>query len=250
MEPIQTTQSSEQTRAKAISTGETPLQTSNVILGLPNKPITAPLLDNSAVLSSPWSYSDLISQKRLVADLTISTSSEGIVWVFRNTWLNVMQTFIKRLEPLFTMKSWTIEFELMVQSNFQQVGQAILFYTNIPEELVPYHFNLTIPADATDPMLNYLFQTQMPHLKIPFGENSNFKFPLDWISPFKSGFGASSFRARNAVNAPDYDMGTLRLAIAFPMEVATGVTPELSIRIYGSLKNVTYGGYVPTDAII
>lgn len=250
MEIIQTTQNSEQSRAKALGTGETPLQAGNVLLGLPTKPTPASLMDNSSVLSQPWTYTDLISQKRQLADLTVTTSSQGIIWTYQNSWQNVLNTFIKRLEPLFVMKSWTINFEFEVQSNFQQIGQMIIYYSNIPEVLESYHFNLKTQAEATDPSLNYLFQTQMPHIKVPMGQDSRPCFQLKWLSPFKSGFGASSFNVRDSSGPPDYDMGTLRMAVPWPMEVAPNVTPQLSLRIYGFLSDVTYGGYVPLDSVI
>lgn len=249
MEIIQTTQNSEQTRAKALGTGEQPLPTGNVLLGLPSKPTPAPLMDISAVSSQPWSYSDLISQKRVIADITVDTSSEGILWTYQNSWKNICSTFIKQLEPLFVAKSWTVNFEFEIQSNFQQVGQIVIFYSNLPQLLESYHFNLRVSTDS-DPVLNYLFQTQMPHIKVPMGQNSRPIFQLKWLSPLKTSFGTSSFNVRDSLDGPDYDMGTLRLAVPWKMETSTGVSPQLSIRIFGFLSDVTYGGYVPNDKII
>ena len=250
MDPIQTTQNSEQSRAKALGTGEQPLPQGNVLLGLPSKPTPSPLTDISAISAPAWNYTDLISQKRVMADVTIGLTTSGIVWSFHNDWKTVCETFIKTLDPLFVMKSWTINFEFNVQSNFQQLGQIVVFYTNIPQLLESYHFNLTTPADATDPALNYLFQTQMPHIKFPMGQDSKGIFELKWLSPLKASFGSAAFNARNSADVPNYDMGTLCMAVPWPMEVSTGVSPQLSVRIYGYLTDVTYGGYIPNDNII
>ncbi|UHR49690.1 MAG: hypothetical protein GuPV2_gp1 [Guiyang polycipivirus 2] len=248
MEIIQSQNTTEKlSRAKEIDTGAIPLPMSNVLLGLPVKPTTQDLTDRSSVSTKNWDWKDIVSQKRLVADIEITSASKGRIWSFGNNWQNVQTSIFGNLEPVFTLKSWTINFEFEFRSNFQQVGQSCIFYSNLPANMLSYHFNLA--SLNPHPFDDYSIMTQLPHRKVPMGEDVNVTVSLKWLSPFKSAFGTSSYDIIN-YDTSSYDMGTLYLAVPFPMQFAMNVTPNNSVRIWAYLSDVTYGGYAPSDKII
>nr|WPV63612.1 MAG: hypothetical protein [Wufeng shrew polycipivirus 2] len=238
-------------RAKQIDTAATTLPMSNVLLGLPYKPTTVCETDKSGVQAKSWTYQELIGQERLISDILVTTSSNGIIWQYQNSWQNVLTNIVRnKMDMLFALKSWTLSFRFQFESVFQHVGEFVIFYSNLPQTAYSYHFNL--PDKTNPPFENYMVQTQLPHRKIPMGEEVNCEVDLKWVSPLKSAFGVTSFNINSldAVIGPLYDMGTLFLAIPWPLEIATGVTPTSSVRIWASLKDVTYSGYRPTDDVL
>nr|UMO75681.1 MAG: putative capsid protein 1 [Polycipiviridae sp.] len=237
-------------RAKDIDTGAIPLPMSNVILGLPVKPDPSNVTEKSGVISPTWTLQDLLSQKQLLTDININPNITGIVWEFTNSWRDVVSKVLRpNLASAFCLKSWTINFDFQFRSNFQQVGQFVIFYSNLPKLAYSYHFNLESIAASTHPYVNYIYQTQLPHRKIPMGENVDVPVSLKWVSPLKSSFGAPRFSVSGSEFGSDplYDMGTLHLAVPWPMEVSTGVTQDMTVRIWVSLSDVTYSGYIPDD---
>lgn len=257
MEQVQTQKNNvSETRAKQIDTGATPLPMSNVIIGLPRKPSTPALDTRVGATAQTWTWESIVSQRRKIADIKVDQSSKGVIWSFHNTWSNVLKTiFRNQLESLFTLKSWTIVFEFEFRTNFQQVGQFVVFYSNLPSNNKSYHFNLQQNTDP-DPYEDYLIQTQLPHRKIPMGESVDVNVDLKWLSPMKGAFGNTSMLVygstpSDTVATDDlYDMGTLFLAVPWPMELGMNVTPDCSVRIWASLADVTYAGWMPNDTSI
>lgn len=257
MEQIQTQNDNVETsRAKQIDTGATPLTMSNVIIGLPFKPTTSNLETRVGTSAANWTWKDLVSQKRLVTDLLVTTGTRGIIWNFHNTWRNVCNTIFRHnMDVLFTLKSWTINFEFEFRTSWQQLGQFIVFYSNLPQNNFSYHFNLATVNDP-NPYENYMIQTQLPHRKVPMGEDVNCVTSLKWLSPLKASFAVNNLLIDGSepsatVAADDmYDMGTLFLAVPWELEVATGVTPDCSVRIWAYLSDVTYAGYQVRDTSI
>ncbi|BBM96511.1 putative capsid protein [Colobopsis shohki virus 1] len=243
MEVIQPT-TKEQSRAKEIDTGAVPLPMSNVLLGLPIKPTTVDQVDRSAVKAQPWTWQDLVSQPKHLSDINVTSTSTGIVYTFRNTWNNVQNLIFRKLDPLFTLKSWTVKLDFEFRSNFQQVGQFVLFYSNLPPTLNSFHFGVT------EPYTDYALITQLPHRKIPMGEDVNCCVLLKWISPFKSAFGNGQYLPAGDHNSSNYDMGTLHLSVPFKMEAAQGVVANTTVRVWASLVDVSYSGYAPSDTVI
>jgi hypothetical protein len=234
-------------RAKEIDTGAIPLPMSNVILGLPYKPDpTVSYKQGSA--AQTWTYKDLVSQKKLIADLVVNTNSTGVIWTFNNTWENVLNThFSGGLRALFGLKSWTMSFMFEFRSNFQQVGQFCLFYANLPKVLETYHFDIQKQESAYK---DYGIMTQLPHRKIPMGEDQDCIVSLKWLSPHTSAFGTDMYAWRSdpsSDSSPWYDMGSLRLAVPFPMQVATGVDSTMTVRVWSWLEDFTAGAYHPQD---
>lgn len=258
MEPGQQGKNEEHARAKEIDTGAFPLQMSNVVLGLPYKPDPTAVLHGTAK-TRPWSYGDLVSQHKLLADLTISAGNSntagtsGRVWHFRNTWRNVVNThFGLNFKKLFGLKSWTVNFRFQFRSNFQQVGQSLISYTNIPAQLWDYH-GLTTEARSLFDIGDYMVHTQFPHRKIAMGEDVDVEVALRWLSPFEASFGTDvyDYEGDGVKNSwsEGYDMGTLFLSVPFSMEVATGVDPSMSVRIWSWLTDITYAAYTPEDSV-
>lgn len=242
MEVIQTT-TQEKGRAKEIDTGAIPLPMSNVLLGLPIKPTTIDIVDNSAVSAQTWTWQDLVSQRKLISDINIDTNSSGIVFSFRNTWNSIQTNIFRNFDFLFTLKSWTLNLHFEFRSNFQQVGQFVIFYTNLPPTLNNFHFGNSTPYS------DYALITQLPHRKIPMGEDVNLNVQLKWLSPFKSAFGNGQYIPSGYSQFVNYDMGTLHLSVPYKMEVAQGVTSNTTVRVWVSLSDVSYAGYSPSDKI-
>nr|UMO75645.1 MAG: putative capsid protein 1 [Polycipiviridae sp.] len=241
-------------RAKEIDTGAIPLPMSNVILGLPYKPDPTTSIKQGSV-SQSWTYADLISQKKLIADLKVDTKSEGTIWTYQNTWDNVLKTHFSGengIRLLFGLKSWTISFMFEFRSNFQQLGQFCIFYSNLPKVLETYHFDIKKQESA---FKDYGIITQLPHRKIPMGEDQDCIVSLKWLSPHTSSFGNDMYQW-NALEpsaeeyTPWYDMGVLRLAVPFPMHVASGVDSTMTVRIWSWLSDFTTGAYHPQDSLL
>lgn len=249
MEVIQSTKQANNSRAKEIDTGAVPLPFSNVEIGLPIKPDPTQI-DKTGTSTNSWRYEDIVGQMKLMADLPVSTSTKGYLWSFQNTWVNVAKFhFRNNMDKLFGIKSWKLKFLFEFRSNFQQVGQLCLFYSNLPSIATSYHFNTQ--AATTDPYDDYTVMTQLPHRKIPMGEDVDIPLTCTWISPFKGSFATSRFKIDDAGNFdPIYDMGTIFLYVPFEMQVATGVDPQMTVRIWSSLSDVQYSAYQPSDSAI
>lgn len=238
-------------RAKEIDTGAIPLPMSNVILGLPYKPDPTTSRKQGSVAQS-WTYGDLVSQKKLVADIIVNTNSKDELWTFNNTWDNVLNLHFQGTEfrKLFGLKSWTINFMFEFRSNFQQLGQFVIFYANIPKVLETYHFDI---QKQTSAFKDYGIMTQLPHRKIPMGEDQDCIVSLKWLSPHTSSFGSDmySWGATPSLDfSPWYDMGMLKLSLPFPMQVATGVDSTMTVRIWSWLSDFTTGAYHPQDSAL
>lgn len=241
-------------RAKEIDTGAIPLPMSNVLLGLPYKPDPTTSIKAGSVARS-WTYADLVSQKKLIADIQIDNTSEGTIWTFQNTWDNVLKTHFSGddgIRLLFGLKSWTISFLFEFRSNFQQVGQVCIFYSNLPKVLETYHFDV---RNQQSVYKDYGVITQLPHRKIPMGEDQDCVVSLKWLSPHSSSFGNDMYEWSAAEPNPDsltpwYDMGSLRLAVPFKMQVSTGVDPTMTVRVWSWLSDFTAGAYHPQDKLL
>lgn len=250
MEILQESVNVNQSRATEIDTGATPLSMQNVLLGIPEKPQER--VEKISSISQPWSFTDLVSQQKLLTTLRITTdttkNTTTPIWSFRNTWRNVFDLHFRSMKDLFTLKSWTLNFLFEFRSTFQQVGQFNVVYSNIPKPLIPY----LVGRDAFG---SYLIQTQLSHRKVFMGEDSDLRVSLKWLSPFKSSFDFERYYPGDTAPQPmnslpvvdDYDMGQLMLYVPFPMQVAAGVDNAMSVRIWTYLSDVDYAGYSIAD---
>lgn len=247
MEAIETQKNIVQSRAKEIDTGAVPLPLSNVMFGIPRKPDPTSSYSVPSA-SQPWTYASLVTQKKRIADLKIDTSSSGKIWEFPHTWENVLKThFTSDFRKLFGLKSWTLNFTFEFRSMYQQLGQFVVFYSNLPQLLEHYHFG---KINAAEDPFSYLVMTQLPHSKIPMGECVDLNVSLLWNSPHSSSFGTDSFITDVGTDAPEYDMGTLKLYVPFPMQVGKGVDSTMTVRIWTWLSDFNYSDYRPSDSIL
>lgn len=242
MEPSEQEKTIQLSRAKEIDTGAIPLPMSNVLLGLPYKPDPTSV-DKTAGSTQMWTYSDLVSQKKLLADIKVDQQSSGVIWKFDNNWNNVIKTHFGSIKKLFGLKSWTINFKFEFRSNFQQVGMLNIFYSNSPASMVPYHF---FPVE--NPFDDFTVQCQLPHRKIMMGEDQDCDISLSWISPHKMAYGTEMFGIEDLT--PVYDQGQLFLAVPFKMETASGVDSVMTVRIWTFLTDFKTGAYKPYDDIL
>lgn len=231
-----------QSRAKEIDTGAIPLPFSNVLFGLPYKP--DPATNDTRGISAPkWDYGDLISQKKLVTTLSINTDSEGEIWSFWNTWQNVVDLHVGSLKRIMMMRHWDLNFLFEIRSNFQQVGQLVILYSNAPKHAAQFL--------RPNWQIRYANQCQLPHIKVLMGEDVDVPLTIKWNSPLK-GETDSEFESSDSGYAysPGYDMGEIKLLVPFKMQVAKDVWPTMSVRIWSWLSSTTYGGYMGKDSII
>lgn len=250
MENLTISQNTISSRAKEIDDGVPPSSMENAILGLPYKP-NSEIIDENSAVSQKWSFQDIISQKKLVADIPVDTSTTGVIWEYRNTWSNVIKNHFRNLKDLFLLKSWNLAFVFEFRSNFQQVGQFLVSYSNCPRPLVDL---LVTEGDFA----KYELQTQLPHRKIFMGEDQNLIVQLKWNSPHKSSIYSILMDYANTVDETgeipyipdDYDMGFIQLSVPFKMEVAAGVISTMNVRIWSYLTDLQYSGYTPSDSII
>lgn len=243
MEPLQNQVQEEKARAKEIDSGTYPLSMENVILGLPYKP-NSTILDQGSVSAQKWTYGDLVSQRKLITTLSVSSANyaNSELWSFTNSWHNVHNTHFRTLQDLFLAKSWTLNFEFEFRSNFQQVGMFCVSYCNVPKRLIPYLY--------TPYFYFYNQQCMLPHRNVFAGEDQNLKISLKWNSPLKaslSDYYAGESSTGSHPNADDYDMGWIMLTNPAPIQVAQGVDNTMTIRIWSWLSDIEYAGYYPTD---
>lgn len=212
------------------------------MLGLPTKAIENRSF--SSAIAPQWTYEELQSQCKLIKTIKITPDSSGEIWSFRNTWRNVEEIHFRTLTNLFLLRSWKLNFIFEFRSNFQQVGLMNIVFNNMPRALQDY-----IPGQQH--VDSFPLQVQLPHRLVSMGEDVNVHIGLNWLSPFI----AAPSKLYKTVTPDslvydDYDMGTLKLYVPYPMEVATGVTPNMSVRIWSYLTDVTYAGYNISDSII
>lgn len=256
MEPSETQQNTVRSRAKEIDTGAVPLPLSNVLLGLPRKNDPIALLTTGSV-TQDWKYAELVSQKQLLSDLKVDINTKDKLWVFENNWLNVLQTHFGNIDvrKMFGLKRWTLNFDFEFRSNFQQVGQFCLFYSNLPKTCENYFFRNISSMANFDPFKDYTIQTQLPHRKIPMGEDVDISVALEWDCPHSASFGVDMYGTKGdvddgTIDTPFYDFGKLCLYVPWPMEVSTGVSSTMSVRIWTYLSNFKYGAYNISDQAI
>nr|WAL01500.1 structural protein [Electric ant polycipivirus 2] len=246
MEPLEANQNTIQSRATEIDTGALPLPMENVLLGLPQKPEMA--IERLSVSSTPWSFSDIVSQKKLFNTITVTpdTPTDLPLYIFKNSWDNVYKNHFRSFKDFFLLKSFTLNFLFEFRSNFQQVGMFNIVYSNIPQNLISY-------LVGYENFVSYSLQTQLPHRKVFMGEDSDVHIQLKWVSPFKSGLATERYypdvdRSEGGyTTSDDYDMGSLYLYLPFGMNVSTGVDSTMTVRVWSYLTDVDYSGYTIND---
>lgn len=243
MEPTEQQKIKDFSRAKEIDTGATPLSMSDVLLDLPET--TGNPHDISTVTTAPWDVKSLLSQKILLAtiDVSPSTPENQPIWEFVNSYRSILSArfFAGELAQMFTSFSWTLCFKIEVRSNFQQVGLIALSYSNCPYILERYLSNYGQPT-------GFATILQLPHKLIPMGEDTDVEVKFAWNSSAKAAQN-HHFTYNEDKSIDDYQMGTFRITVPYKMETAAGVNPNLTIRIWGYLEDVTLGGYQPRDSV-
>jgi len=271
IEPTANQQNEQDSRAKEIDQGTLPLSMQNVILGLPYKP-GMQFDDRSSVKATPWTYDQLVSQKQLINLITITPTDKAqeLKFILPNSWALIKKMHFRNLSDLFYLKSWKWHLTFEFRSNFQQVGMLALSYVNLPADAYPYitgnglsspgedyftsdNGNYGTPKSPKRTKLDSLFSIyQLPHRLIFLGEDNDLECSFNWLSPFKSTFEGYDHGTQYTFKKNDsqYDMGQIRLHVAVPMTVSSGVTPQMTVRIYSHLTDVEYSGYIPTDKIL
>lgn len=279
MEILQPLESNvDSSRAKEIDHGTIPLKMQNVILGLPSKP-GLQFGDRSSVNAIKWAYEQIVSQKQLLTTVSIAKDISKPIFILENSWRAIQKIHFRNLTDLFFLKSWKWHLTFEFRSNFQQVGMASIVFVNAPQSAIPYLTGSPVSnvdgvltsydtpgkigiPDSSVKLTHNLFSlssaVQLPHTHVMLGEKQDVECTLNWISPFSSSFkqvnpyGDQSIYADSYPNPNDlqYDMGFIYLFVPIPMNYATGVDPNCTVRIWSHLTDVEYAGYTPDDRII
>lgn len=239
----------EQDRALQLESGDLPLQGSNVLLGLPDKP--DPMINQREhALVANWTFAQLLGTHKYLGTVTVTptTSSSVALWTFVHTFDNVITTHFRTLASYFRLWRWTLNFEFEIKSVFQHVGQIVIYNHTIPQVM------LQTLQGKNSLFGDYRRLTQLPHKKIMMGEDVKVMMSMKWDAPVEA-----TFSAKNGYKNPalpksyyvsPYDMGEIGIVVPFPMEIAQGVTPNLTIRIYSWLSDVGMSAYSPQDGML
>lgn len=208
------------------------------------------------------SYRDLISQEKLVDTIKITTSSlpNKKLWEFENEFPSVVKLHAPR-QNVFRLLSWNLHFRFEFRSNFQQVGMALIYQHNYPPSAMSYlldqKFDITHKTEA----LPMKLATQLPHIKVAFGENLDVHAVMKWNVPhhaLASDQRVDGNYAWKISNSQDYfsqnpmnvSMGSIVLSAPIQMQVAAGVTPEMTVRIWSWLTDVKFAAYQPSETTL
>lgn len=93
------------------------------------------------------------------------------------------------------------------------------------------------------------------------GEDIDIHVELKWDCPHSASFGLDMYNPDgdkllpdvgndSAFDTPFYDFGSLNLYVPFPMQVSTGVSSVMSVRIWTYLTDFKYAAYYPKDNVI
>lgn len=246
MEPLENEKQVIADRATQLDSGATPIVSANVALDLPYKPDPMARQLNHAFPGN-WSFSELLSQKKLVTRLKIDTSTSAgyKVWNFVHTFDNVLDLHMRTMRKFFRIWRWNLHFLFEFRSNFQQVGQMLIVNHTLPQgyisTLLPYGEFL---------LERYFWLTQLPHVKVPMGSDNDVHCTLQWNAPEEGSFGTrDSYLYQNSLSQKTipYDMGEIFLTVPFPMQIANNVNPNLYVTVWSWLTDLQFSGYQPED---
>lgn len=200
------------------------------------------------------SYTQLISQEKLVGVINITTSSPPDVplWSFINSHKHVKELHFPK-QNVFRLQSWNLHFRFEFRSNFQQVGMALIYQHNYPRDALSYCVGKALGGRVSTKLA-----TQLPHLKIALGENFDAEAVMKWNLPYHAqssdqmtgGNYAWQFGNQGKLNPRQLfepEMGSIHLAVPVQMQVSTGVTPEMTVRIWSWLTDVKLAAYQPSS---
>lgn len=234
-------------RATEIESGATHLQSSNVLLGLPEKPDPMQSCRTNA-LASNWTFAQLLGQKKLIATINFGQTqpADRKIWSFQHTMNNVVDLHFRSVKGLFKIWRWTLHFLFEFRSNFQQVGHILVVNHTMPAN---YAYNI-LGKDFVHK--NYRAMTQLPHQKVFMGEDTDVECTLKWNAPIEGTIGIPGAYDMiddkgKKVDLQPYDMGEVFVIAPFPMEVATNVYDQLTLRVWSWLSDVGMSAYSPED---
>lgn len=253
MEPTENEKEVITDRATAIESGGLPISAANVPLGLNDKP--DPMLSQrDHALVSNWTFAQLLAQRKLIGTfpITPSTPKDKPVWRFVHTMQNVVDLHFRSLKGLFHLWRWNLHFFFEFRSNFQQVGQCLIVNHTMPQAYIRTMY--PVEGQWADPLYgNYKYLTQLSHRKIFMGEDVDVGEVLRWDAPLEATIsvdGAYELPSPGKIPVVQYDMGEIFVIAPFEMQVAQGVNPLMTVRIWSYLSDVGMSAYTPTDNIL
>lgn len=237
--------------------GAVPLQESGLPLGLPRQPDQMALYHSHAE-TARVAFTTLLEQEKLVGTymITPNTPTNVPVWSFRHTASNVLNMHLRSMSKLFRLSSWTIHFKFEFRSNFQQVGQCLVVQHNMPLELLWYILGKDEEDVAADVIYDsYRYMTLLPHTKVAMGEDIDVTATLNWNIPLEGCYALEAgyvwpSQDTSKVVAEPIELGEIFVIAPIKMEIANGVTPNMSVRIWSRLSNLKLAAYDPTDQLL
>jgi len=244
-------------RAVQIQTGATPLVGANVPLGLPEKPDPMQNQRLNALVPN-WTFSQLLATRKLVGvfPITTSTPTNVKIWSFRHTMQNVVDLHMRSLQNYFRIWRWNLHFDFEFRSNFQQVGQILIVNHTVPSTVERFLMSQQEPRGTTSVKSfvdSYVAMTQLSHKKIMMGEDIDDHETLQWDAPIEGTIGLTTSytkQKKSDVSVTQYDMGEIFVVAPFQMQVANGVNPQMTVRIWSYMTDVGMSAYSPVDNLL
>lgn len=227
------------------------LQVTTDIEKVSDTPLTIPqnVRPPKQLLRNVMSIADLLGQKKMLTQVTVTTSS------VRNTLVQAIafsQDYVTEhlgisadtAGRFFT--GWRcdcIEVTVEMTSMYQQQGALLALMTNMP---APF-FN------AAGHRNNQAHMCKFPRKFMTFGQNGTYVFSLGWNSilkfwPLPTKVPEGNNRAKSLHNSY-MDNGRIEIRVFDPLKIATGVNDRVQLRIWVQLKGLELGVYSPNNLL-
>lgn len=248
----------EQGMSTVNQSGAKPLEESGLPLGIP-KQIDVMASHHDHAGTARLALTTLLSQDKLVDTITINsaTSQTVPVWKFTHDASSVLQMHMRTYADFFHMSSWTLHFKFEFRSNFQQVGQCLVVQHNIPERTFWYLIGKRSGSDSYAELYSdYKLMTLLPHTKVSMGEDVDVHATMNWnlaVEGCQSSYAGYSWPPGDGIKGFKNEiqrMGHIFVIAPIPMQIAQGVSPNMSVRIWSRLSNLKLSAYDPKDTVL
>lgn len=264
-------------RAKELQISEAPTST----VDRPEDAATKQPTQSLTTIATPsWTFAQMYGQKRIFGTYNVTADQDGPIFSFHHCPAHIIRTFdLEHMRDIFNFYRATPKFTIEIQSAMQHVGALILTYNPLvctvdtgfsaqlnstwdirTDLLNSDYFNQLMYNIKTDSFKSRKNKILLPHQLIPLGNNSNTVYQMPWQSTRKAlpiiddwQFDPRDFDPN--VRIPYYQssfssllfypMGSLELSIYAPLQIATGVNPNLTVRVWVELPDLQFFGYNP-----
>lgn len=212
---------------------------------------TEPLMQKLAISPSLTlssmniSLGDFLGREQTIAAYNIGPSTTGVVGTFpvSPSFLNSLVTDLNRefLEK-FASCQYDVKFTFQISSILQQIGALILIQDSANCTIGTSQFTKYMQHDpyTTAGPLSQYYPFYWPHQIMTMGHSGTYEVIIPWKYIFLS---AAYANVLSPVSNDKFDLvsTTLILRVLEPMRVATGVDPNMSVRVRASIVNLRHG---------